>query len=104
KAQDKAQEISDKISNTSHEMLEKLWRLWERTGNNNDNFGLLHVAVTAPMMIHKKENKIQINYLIDSSPHLDKVWEEFVANPRITPDNLDDLLRVSRRIKQFNNL
>lgn len=88
----------------SQDGMKKLWDLWNETVNNNDNFGLIHVAVTAPMLLYNNNDKIQINYLIDSSEELQKAWKEFQTTLRITPDNLDILLKASKCIKQYNNL
>ena len=88
----------------SQQGLQKLWTLWEQTLMKNDNFGLVHIAVTAPLMLYKKGSIIGINELVDESPELDYAWVQFRLNPVITDDNLDVLIRAARRLKQYQNM
>lgn len=90
--------------NFSQNGMKKLWDLWEKTINNNDNFGLVHIAATAPMLLWNKDGKIEINYLIDSSPEIQEGWKNFQKDLRITSDNLETLIKAAKCIKQYNNL
>ena len=89
----------------SPQSLKTLWHLWKQTILDNDNFGLVHIAVTAPLMLHRtKDDQIVINDLVDDSPLLDRAWVAFRQNPTITDENLSILLRTTRRLKQYQNL
>ncbi|MHB1955189.1 MAG: hypothetical protein ACYCOU_15760 [Sulfobacillus sp.] len=85
---------------------ELIWNLWKNQLLSHDDFGLVHVAITAPEMLYRPEDvpgaPVELNQLV--SEETPRHWPDFCRRPFIRPERLPDLLAGAYQLKQYKNL